>query len=289
MGMLTTVSSRPLSSLISFRGNVLDEPELCRTVHGKWVPYPKGRDGKLGAFPVVEYGERAVTYGLEPPGTDTDDATRLYNNATRHYLARRPGLLKEFLGKWVAFGSGGQMFMADTEKEVRSVAEMLFPINQDEYYADCIGKEIICGVYMDCTSSVKVRPALVNNQFLVDAEYFNGKSFEPVSTKHDTGASMLGVPLEVLSSMKDSSLVRARNVIAHGPFHSSKSRIYHNFRVRINGLETRTTAIQARDWLLGYPVLIRYLNTINADSSQKLTLTPLPGREDTDDCNLQDV
>lgn len=146
---LATNRLRFLSNPISFRGNVNDEPEWCQTVHGEWVPYPKGRRDRLGDLPVIEHGDKAVSLGLDAPGTETDNTIRLYNNAKRYYLGRRAGLLKDYMGKWVAVGSGGQMFLADTEKEVRSVAEVLFPINQDQYYADCIGKEILCAVYMD--------------------------------------------------------------------------------------------------------------------------------------------
>jgi len=280
---------RFLSKSIGFKGDIENEPEVCKTMSGEWVPYPKGRRNKLGMFPVVEHGVDAVASGLDAPGTETDKTTFLYNNAKRHYLAKRDGLMGILLGKWVAFGSGGQMFIADSEKEVRDVADVLFPINEDEYYANCIGKEIICGVYMDSKSSFDVHPSLVANQFLVSAEFFDGHSFQPVVAKHDSGASMLGVPLEILSHMKDNTLQRVEDMRAFGPFNSTKCRVYHNFRVRISGLETRTTAIQTRDWLLGYPVLIRYLNTINIDALEKLTLSPLPGRKDTDDCNIKNM
>ena len=181
------------------------------------------------------------------------------------------------------------MFMADTEKDVRDVADVLFPINEDEYYVNCIGKEIVCGVYMDAGSSLDAHPSLVGNEFLVSAEFFDGHSFQPIVAKHDSGASMLGVPLEILSKIKDSTLKRAEDIRTLGPFNSTQCRVYHNFRVRISGLETMTTAVQTRVWRLGYPVITRYLNTINIDAAEKLTLSPLPGRMNTDDCNVKNM
>lgn len=73
---------------------IAEEPEVCQTANGEWVPYPKGRRNKL-AFPVVGYGVDAVSIR---PGENEMDC--LYNQAKGHYLLRRPQLINHFLGKW---------------------------------------------------------------------------------------------------------------------------------------------------------------------------------------------
>ncbi len=149
VNQFNVINLRFLSKVpFSFKGTFQDEPELCRTMSGEMVPYPKGRRNKL-FFPIYEYGAKAVSLDLNSPDKETERTARLYSQAKHHYLVRRDQLLKGgLLGKWMAVGSGGQTFLADTEEEVRNVAEMLFPIGDDEYYAECIGKEILCAINM---------------------------------------------------------------------------------------------------------------------------------------------
>lgn len=162
-----------------------------------------------------------------------------------------------------------------------------------EYYLNCVGKEVVCGVIMNAST---VDPAyfplhhhaLANNEYRVAAQYWDGANFVDCSMKHDTGATMLGVPRDVLSSLKDTSLQRAGELDLYGPSNVTKGRrCYHNFRVVIGGMETKTTAIQTREFLLGYPVISRYRNIIDDTAQQKLSMTPLPGKASSDDCNIR--
>lgn len=62
------------------------------------------------------------------------------------------------------------MLAGDTEDDVRPVAELLYPINRDEYYVNCIGKEIICGVNID-----SMPPASAANNGLSKQGEFGGE------------------------------------------------------------------------------------------------------------------
>lgn len=55
---------------------------------------------------------------------------------------------------------------------------------------------------------------------------------------------------------------------------------YKNQYIRINGLVTKTTVIEAREWLIGFTVIGRYRTVIDVSAAHPLVMEPLLGEVD---------
>lgn len=117
--------------------------------------------------------------------------------------------------------------------------------------------------------------ALLGSHLFVRGELsFDGKEYEEVAWKYDTGASMVGVPAEVLASPPQGVVLTRQGSVLVG---SSKLNAYEGLYVRVGGLVTRTTVVEARSFLLGFPVYSRFRALLDARAGEVVALTPLQG------------
>jgi hypothetical protein len=122
------------------------EPDVLQLPNGICVPYPKGSILKIMPSRVLAYGEEAVSKFLI---TEHSHLDKLYNLSLLQYLNLRGRLASSLPGWWIAVNSEGVFVAAATEQRVRDLGEMLFPFPDDNYYADCLGREVMEFVYME--------------------------------------------------------------------------------------------------------------------------------------------
>jgi len=263
---------------------------------GATIPIPTTAISPVEPASISSWGESVLNHFFEG-GTKRNDEANL---SQLHYRERRPQLLSSCFGWWVAINPENYFLVARTEEIVRKFAATCF--RGQEYFAECVGCEYLESVIMD-GSGVDEDDFLGENQnwetaidpdrfstikwrqFLVRGEYsFDGKEYQSFVMKHDTGASMVGVPEEILSQPPlgvDLSSFRDKKVSYVGPGGVVKdARTYHSQYVRVNGLVTKTRVIESKRWLLGYPVLSRYVNTIDTKAKEPVSLVIQKGERD---------
>jgi len=268
-----------------------NEVTYARIPSGHTIPLPRGSIAPINPQNIALFGEGALDQYFK--GNTPQDLQA--NKSQNVYKRYRPGLLSNYFGRWIAINEMGAMFLANTEEFVRKSASLLFP--NEEYHVDCIGCEILRAAYMDGDKStnnietLQYNQAIPNgkfstvfeNQFLVRAKYsFDGQNFEDVVMKYDPGATHVGVPEEVLSDLPlGVTLTRGENLYYYSPSAEPvKVRSYINNYVQIAGLVTKTTFIVARVWLLGFPIISRYVNTLDVTSDEPVLMKPLTGQND---------
>jgi len=96
--------------------------------------------------------------------------------------------------------------------------------------------------------------------------------------KYDPGSTHIGVPKAILSNPPAGvALIRGKNKHVLQPHGEITSPVYLKNYIRVGGLLTQVSFIQTRVWLLGYPVLTRFVNTINVTANEPVKFEPLPG------------
>ena len=277
--------ARTFSAVVKGRSH---EPTVLTLANGTTIPYPRGIRREVNATTVIAYGQQAVETFLP----ETDYWSHQRNLAQFRYLDMRENLLRGWRGKWVAVNPKGFYVVADTENEVRKFAETIFPYRVDEYHADCVGCEILRGVVMDSLCRDRGSPAefelvphlssglygTAKDQFVIRAEHsFSGLDFKTYIMKHSSGASMMGVPKEILSNPPPGvSLHRGENSCCIGPDGSRNiARVYNDNYIKVAGLSIKVDVIESRVWLLGFPVLSRFRNVLDITAKEVVVLHAL--------------
>jgi hypothetical protein len=280
--MVLKLFARGLSS-ISKESSFLTLP------NGKIIPYPRGSIREIKAGSVIEYGEKAIEVFLP----ETNDWNKLKNVARLRYLEMREDLLRSWRGRWVAVNPEGLITVASTEEKVLQMAEAVFPYRVDEYYAACVGCEILRGAVMNDSSTdhagvseFNLPPGMSsglsgkeNSEFVIRAEHsFLGRDFRSYIMKHNSGATMMGVPRDILSN-PPSGVVLQRHEDVHyiGPDGSHRlARVFRNNYIRVAGVTVKVDVIESRTWLLGFPILSHFRNMLDVSAKEVVVLDPLP-------------
>jgi len=177
---------------------------------------------------------------------------------------------------------------------VRAITKLIFP--NEEYHVACIGCEFLEIAFMDSqikttSETEQFKEAIPNGkfsclfekQFLVRAKYsFDGKTFFDTVMKLYSGASHMGAPIEVLSN-PPAGIVLNRGPDLWSQLHTGetvKVRQYLDNFVDIAGLVTRTSVIDSHAWLLGYPVISRFITTLNIKATEPVVMNPLEDEEE---------
>lgn len=134
VGRFTSIGLR---SLCAHRnGNVQNDDKWLVATNGDRVPYPQGTERPIPKYGVIPWvGMEAVTLKDMPGGHP------LKVDARREYAAKRPFLLENYLGQWVAVSSKGNMVTAPTDDEVYHLANKLYDGVAEDYCAYCVGSE----------------------------------------------------------------------------------------------------------------------------------------------------
>jgi hypothetical protein len=109
---------------------------------------------------------------------------------------------------------------------------------------------------------------------------FDGHNFNSAFMKYATGSTYFGVPEHILNNaLHRIKLTRGPNMNMNGPFSTNRRffstnvNSYEDFYIKINGLITKTTALQSKHWSLGFPVYSRYENIVNIKYEGPLQMT----------------
>eukprot|EP01124_Arcella_intermedia_P003658 TRINITY_DN12017_c0_g1_i1.p1 TRINITY_DN12017_c0_g1~~TRINITY_DN12017_c0_g1_i1.p1 ORF type:complete len:294 (+),score=26.25 TRINITY_DN12017_c0_g1_i1:42-923(+) len=267
----------------SFLKNFDDEITYAQIRSGKTVPLPRATTHPLDPNKIALHGEEALDIYFEPDTPQNIQANKNQNI----YKRLRPQLSLTHFGRWVAISELG-CFIGNTEKQVRNVARLAFP---DDCHISCIGCEILLAGYMDTTQkseNLQFEEALpkgkfsgiFEDHFLVRSKYsFDGKNFIETVMKYDPGATLIGAPREVLLN-PPAGVLLDRGPDIYYYTHSGqpiKARSYNENYIEVAGLLTKTTFVESRVWLLGYPVISRFINTLNIKAKEPVVMQPLPG------------
>jgi hypothetical protein len=86
--------------------------------------------------------------------------------------------------------------------------------------------------------------------------------------KHDTGATMVGVPKDILSNPPKGVIpIRSKDTVVYASPHSFKrANVYEDWNFRVAGITITTSVIEARTWLLGFPILAHFVSTTDVTS-----------------------
>ena len=250
--------------------NLKVAPTILRAKNGSVIPYPSNASSAYN-FPIGHVGIDAVQHFL--PDTTTSNCLR--NQAQLCYLNNREHLLVQNRSKWMATSSNNDIFIGNSEKFVRDLAEKLFRDIGIDYYLECIGCEVLGEVHMDGDITTMDNNGTEDKCALyVDGEFSadQGRSFHKYRFKHDTGAVMMGAPANVLSQH---TLRRGRDEIYVGPNgNRHKANTYEDIIIKVSDTPVVTKVIEARTWLLGYTVYSKFINIIDTDSNPPIIMTP---------------
>ena len=178
-----------------------------------------------------------------------------------------------------------------SERVVWQIAEILFPHSADEYYANCVGCEIMCIAVMNQNDSghdseqreqvpvpENLSSYVFKNHFFFKAEHsFSGEKFKSFLMKHDSGASMIGVPKEYLSNPPAGAVLnRAPPITYLGPEGNSfRARTYKDQYIRVAGQPINVDVIESRTWLVGFPVISQFRNVLDSNAKEVVAWEPL--------------
>jgi len=260
---------------MSARSNVLYK----KIASGLVVPFPLKSFRPINHKNVVYHGESALNIYF-------DDDSR--NEALLAYKSIRASLSCNFFGKWVAISASKNLIIGDSEQIVARGAPQVF--GPDFYHIDAIGCEYLEHILMDGNTSdlsdsqdsypeFDGTSAVFENQFLVKVDYaWNGSNtFKNTIMKHDTGATMVGVPMNILSNPPEEVIpIRGKDEIVLSTPHSFKrARVYEDWKFRVADLTITTSVIEARTWLLGFPILAHFVSTTDITSQNPVQLQPV--------------
>jgi hypothetical protein len=257
-------------------------------INGKVVPLPLRSMTPVNANQIAYAGADTLDVFFEVEGKRDEDA----NAAMLEYARLRPALLPSSFTKWLTVTADGVAVMTHSEQEGRSIIERMFP--RGEYHIDCLGCEVLQYVKMDSSnlgfdptdSTPPEGPGVHENQIFALAEHSfgGGAPFQQALMKHDTGAQLMGIPYEVAANPPAGLILERDSInlsIGPGGGVGKKGRSYKNQYFRLNGLVTKTTVVETREWFIGFPVISRYRTVIDVSSAASpLVMTPLPGQVD---------
>ncbi|KAJ1393894.1 hypothetical protein B484DRAFT_408055 [Ochromonadaceae sp. CCMP2298] len=208
------------------------------------------------------------------------------NAATLEYRRVRALLLPGFFSRWCAVTGAGQIALGESEKTTRRTIEAMSPGR--EYHIDCMGCEVMEYIIMDTqqcfdpsNASPPQQPGVHESQFFISGEHSFGGAFQATLMKHDTGAQLVGIPREVISNPPAGTVLeRAKSNLAIGRGGAAKGRMYNNQYIRVNGLVTKTTVVESREWLVSFPVIARFCTVLDVTADPPLVMEPLSGQVD---------
>jgi hypothetical protein len=172
-------------------------------------------------------------------------------------------------------------------------AELQFSFGIDEYFTACVGCEIMMGAVMDSSISKRAAPEFslppnlhsglsghAKDEFVIRAEHSFGlgHDFKSYIMKHDSGASMMGIPTDILSNPPSGVVLQRKPDIFYiGPSGDRQAaRAYRNHYIRVAGQTIKVDVIESRVWLLGFPVLSRFRNILDVTAKEVVVLEALP-------------
>ncbi|KAJ1403328.1 hypothetical protein B484DRAFT_457563 [Ochromonadaceae sp. CCMP2298] len=254
-------------------------------VNGKTVPLPPHSTNAVNTKQIAYAGLDTLDILFDVEDARDEEC----NAATLEYRRVRALLLPGFFSRWCAVTGAGQIALGESEKTTRRTIEAMSPGR--EYHIDCLGCEVMEYVIMDTqqlgfdpsNTSPPTAPGVHENQFYISGEHSFGEDapFQQALMKHDTGAQLVGIPREVISNPPAGMVLeRGKINLAIGPAGSTKGRSFNNQYIRVNGLVTKTTVIESREWLVGFPVIARFRTVLDVTAESPLVMEPLPGQVD---------
>lgn len=276
-------------------------PPILVDPNGNRIHYPTGRSSPISEAAVV--GVDVCLSPMEPICQVNKD----YNEAMELYHGMRPHLLNFREGKWAAIHKSGVIHIANSHAEACSIMEPVFGISRNtDYFCQCIGREALGLVVMDGETTKAASTAYPelqsgcsilwshppSNELLLGLEHSFGADFPMTlrTVKFDPGASLVGVPLEVLSNPPTGHVPRRSHdeiyVSPNGSREMARTYEGHVFRLKDKSVTTRV--IQSRTWLMGYPFLKEFEWTINYQDNPPLKFTVLSEKEEPRQLDIQD-